>query len=1094
MRTLLSVSALAVVLVFQSAAAQAADLSFSEDFSTKGFCDSVATTALWDTAAGEIRLHPFEIRLLDQLGGIPGATSVCLSGDVAYVVDYPDGLKIVDISDPADMVQLSSVTTTGNDLKVTAAGDHAFVTKSSAGFEVFDVSDPMSPVSVGGYNTPGNAYTIALAGDYAYVADDASGLQVYDITDPGTPVPLGSYDTPGNARGVDVAGDLAFVADRATGLLVLDISNPAAPALLGTCDTPGLALDVLVDGDHAFVADYDGGLQVVDVSNPSAPALVGSYPTSGNAKDVAISGDWLYLAAGTQGMLVLDITDPAAPILHHAYDTPTDANGVALAGELAYVADGASGLLALDVADLCTPTLEREVFIGLPIGMAVSGDFAYVVSDRGGDYLDVFDISDPEHPTRVGSADVSVSAAWDVVVEGAYAYAGGYGVEVFDISDPAHPAAVGLYPQTTPWFHVRGLAVSGDLAYLGAQDSLVILDVSDPTHPTKLGGYYTNNAQELAVDGDYVYLGNIAYGFQVFDVSDPTTPTLVGTYPQSSWDVAVSGDLAVSYYDDVQLLDVSDPTHPMLLATIDLAYVGALHIAGDHLFVLVGNELANGAGWYAFDISDPANPIQLWYFPYAGGYDMAVAGDYAFFVDIGVPTEHDLNVLRVYQREADSSRDLAQSLTVAHTPNPVIRTRFGATQHDAIAWQASADAGTSWIPIPTLDQWQRLGVCAQDLRWKANLSFLGGAPWCTQLDIDWLYDCPVLDTIDDVPGDQGGWVHAHFVRSGYDFADETTNPIAAYYLWARVDDGELLAKLADSKGTPVPGTVLAARGDLCQPELLAGLPLTENAGRLFVQADGATRGLPPGAWEVVGSVPGAQQDTYMHLTHTYGDSSSGGIPYLVLVVTAHTTTPSVWYCSPPDSGYSVDNLAPSPPANLRYPTAGMLAWDASPDADFDYFTVYGSEQDHLDESAEVIGYTSGTSVDISGAAFGYYHVTATDFSGNQGEESTLAGASGVDVQDLRPARFALFESAPNPFNPLTSIRFDLPQPRKVHLAIYTVAGRLVRCLMDGQMPAGVHRLQWEGCDDQGRPVASGVYLYRIQAGDFVDSKQVVLTR
>ena len=95
----------------------------------------------------------------------------------------------------------------------------------------------------------------------------------------------------------------------------------------------------------------------------------------------------------------------------------------------------------------------------------------------------------------------------------------------------------------------------------------------------------------------------------------------------------------------------------------------------------------------------------------------------------------------------------------------------------------------------------------------------------------------------------------------------------------------------------------------------------------------------------------------------------------------------------------------------------------------------------------------------------------------------------------QPSRFALYQNTPNPFSPQTFIRFDLPRPTQVHLVIYNVAGRKVRTLIPSQQySAGQHRALWDGRDDAGRRVGSGMYIYRLQAGDFRDTRNAVLVR
>ncbi|MFH1844046.1 MAG: FlgD immunoglobulin-like domain containing protein, partial [bacterium] len=102
--------------------------------------------------------------------------------------------------------------------------------------------------------------------------------------------------------------------------------------------------------------------------------------------------------------------------------------------------------------------------------------------------------------------------------------------------------------------------------------------------------------------------------------------------------------------------------------------------------------------------------------------------------------------------------------------------------------------------------------------------------------------------------------------------------------------------------------------------------------------------------------------------------------------------------------------------------------------------------------------------------------------------------TGVDGPLLRPVVFRLHACYPNPFNPLTTIRFDLPRAEQVELTVYDLGGRLVRTVVDESLPVGFHEAVWDGRDNHGRITASGVYLYRIEAGDFRQSRRMLLLK
>jgi uncharacterized repeat protein (TIGR02543 family) len=94
-----------------------------------------------------------------------------------------------------------------------------------------------------------------------------------------------------------------------------------------------------------------------------------------------------------------------------------------------------------------------------------------------------------------------------------------------------------------------------------------------------------------------------------------------------------------------------------------------------------------------------------------------------------------------------------------------------------------------------------------------------------------------------------------------------------------------------------------------------------------------------------------------------------------------------------------------------------------------------------------------------------------------------------------PAEFELAQNFPNPFNATTSISFKLPKESKVRLDIYSILGQRVTTLADGVYPQGTHTFVWEGADQNGLPVASGVYLYRLLDGEnLIQTKKMILTK
>jgi len=100
----------------------------------------------------------------------------------------------------------------------------------------------------------------------------------------------------------------------------------------------------------------------------------------------------------------------------------------------------------------------------------------------------------------------------------------------------------------------------------------------------------------------------------------------------------------------------------------------------------------------------------------------------------------------------------------------------------------------------------------------------------------------------------------------------------------------------------------------------------------------------------------------------------------------------------------------------------------------------------------------------------------------------------LELKAIVPATFTLHQNFPNPFNPITTLRYDLPSNALVTLNIYDMLGREVAQLVNITQQAGFKSVQWDGSDSMGKPVSAGVYLYKIQAGDFVQTKKMVLLK
>jgi len=93
-----------------------------------------------------------------------------------------------------------------------------------------------------------------------------------------------------------------------------------------------------------------------------------------------------------------------------------------------------------------------------------------------------------------------------------------------------------------------------------------------------------------------------------------------------------------------------------------------------------------------------------------------------------------------------------------------------------------------------------------------------------------------------------------------------------------------------------------------------------------------------------------------------------------------------------------------------------------------------------------------------------------------------------------PAAFALEQNYPNPFNPSTTIKYQIPADASVTLDVYNLQGQKVRTLLSKEQKAGYYSVVWDGRNEAGQTVSSGLYLYRVQAGSFVATHKMMMLK
>ena len=133
---------------------------------------------------------------------------------------------------------------------------------------------------------------------------------------------------------------------------------------------------------------------------------------------------------------------------------------------------------------------------------------------------------------------------------------------------------------------------------------------------------------------------------------------------------------------------------------------------------------------------------------------------------------------------------------------------------------------------------------------------------------------------------------------------------------------------------------------------------------------------------------------------------------------------------------------------------------------------------------------SGIQCFLSASGLKEYRIVALELSTADGTYIPVA----IPTAETLPAGYALEQNYPNPFNPETRIEFALPSSGNVRLIVYNLLGREVRTLVSTVLAAGQHTINWDSRDNAGQAVASGVYFYRLEAGDHTMTRKMMLLK
>lgn len=316
--------------------------------------------------------------------------------NIAYVSCGYSGVRIFDVSNPADPVELAHLPSEDIDghqayaHQVFVRGNLLFVGDGRGGLKIIDCTNSSSPEVLCQY-TGHYAWAVEVEGDTAFVANGFLGsgdrLTIVNVTDSTTPEMLKSYTVRGDATDIEVVGNLVFVTTSYAGFTVLDVSNRSNPVEVGqyTGDSTNVAEsgDLEIVGNLAFLTYWGHSFKVLNVSDVADIRLVAEFTESLDSFSVHIEGerDLAFLCDYEIGLVMLNISNPTQPTEITRYVDGGKPCRVEVVDDIVYMTDQDNGFVVLEIGESHPFPLGLELVI-LVVGVVVI--LAFIVRMKQG--------------------------------------------------------------------------------------------------------------------------------------------------------------------------------------------------------------------------------------------------------------------------------------------------------------------------------------------------------------------------------------------------------------------------------------------------------------------------------------------------------------------------------------------------------------------------------------------------------------------------------------------------------------------------------------------------------------------------------------
>lgn len=767
---------------------------------------------------------------------------------------------------------------------------------------------------------------------------------------------------------------------------------------------------------------------------------------------------------------------------------------VDLVDGIAYFGNGAY----LEIINCSNPEIPMELgrlLLPGPVEGVVVGEDGYAYIADGDDGLRIIDVSDPTIPIEVGFLDTN-KWAYSVDIVGEFAYVADHwdGLRIINVSDPSAPFEVGYYNTSG---QATDVTIVDQIAYVAdGTAGLCLINISNPAAPFRTSTLNTEGeSRAVWVTGSYAYIADGTGGLRVINVVDESTPFEAGFFNPAGYDyyedIFLADTLAfvADRNDGLRIINVSEIENPIevgFFETTDcLSHCVSIH--GTHAYFGNGEN-----GLRIIDVSDPYLPSETSFFRTSGSAsDISISGAHAF-----------LAVRHAGLRILDISNP-ASPLEIGFIDTQ--GDSYGVAVNGSFAYVADGFGGLRVIDVSNPSNPFEVGFALESGFWHGKIAINGSYAYVTSGGSQYFlrilnvsnpaapYEVSLFGTDSGTYGVAIDDSYAYLAVSTGLRIINVSNPtfpqeegfIEIGGIWAvDVAVKDIYAYLVDANGNG--GLHIIDISDPANPEVVGSFDTPGNSSGVAVNGDFAYVADGDDGLQIIDvSDPSSPVDA--------GYYETGGEAFDVAISGDHS------FVADGDDGVWVlgSDLVPAILSNFDLNLVDStitITWNAHTGSATEEFRLLGSrngEQWTVPYQQygpnQFVAEDRLASLDLCGEFKYTLHFRDSGVNWHFLHEESI-------IVNLTSHGGVAMSAFPNPFSPRTTISFALNTIQPVRISIYDIMGKKTAELLNEVRSRGRHEILWDGTNDHGTKLSSGIYIVRMEAKGFSESKRMILIK